>query len=328
MRLRAIWRSRWGRGTLSLLLLGTVGVNALAWMQARAMTHFATGGEKTATIEALSPSEKVRAIVLGVTVPRPSNSHTPGDLGLSFTTEKIPIAEREWLEVWSIQHANGRGVVVMLPGYATSKESLLSPAKVIYDQGFSVLLVDFRGVGGSSGDETTLGVREAADVARAVIFAQQTWPGQPLILYGVSMGGAAVLRAGAVEGVRPAAIVLESPFDSLLVTAGNRFHALGLPATPGAELLVFWGSVQLGYNGFAHNPRDYARAVTCPVLLLHGDRDPRVTTAQARSLQAHLGGPSEFVSFPDASHELLLTTAPQAWTTAVTQFLDRNTPAK
>src|SRR5207237_2938162 len=127
-------------------------------------------------------------------------------------------------------------------------ESLLTPAAAFHEMGYAVLLVDFRGTGGSSGQETTLGVREAADVARAVDYTQHTWPARPLVLYGVSMGAAAIMRAVATEGVHPAALILESPFDRLLDTVANRFHAMGLPAFPAAGLLVFWGSLQQGYD--------------------------------------------------------------------------------
>ena len=136
------------------------------------------------------------------------------------------------------------------------------------------------------------------------------------------MGGAAVLRAVAKKGVTPNALILESPFDSLLTTVSNRFHALGLPAFPSAGLLVFWGSVQHGFNGFEHNPADYAQAVRCPVLLLHGESDPRVTTKQARDIYTRLGVYKEFVEFPAAGHESLIRADPAIWKEHVGRFLD------
>jgi hypothetical protein len=43
-----------------------------------------------------------------------------------------------------------------------------------------------------------------------------------------------------------------------------------------AELLVFWGGRQFGFNGFAHNPIRYAQALRCPALFQHGSKDNRV----------------------------------------------------
>ncbi len=137
------------------------------------------------------------------------------------------------------------------------------------------------------------------------------------------MGSAAILRAIAVNGVRPTAVIVECPFDRLLSTAANRFDAMGLPAFPAAHVLIFWGGVQQGFNGFRHNPVDYACEVTCPVLLLHGAKDARVTAAQAQSIYQSLPGKKEFVMFPSAGHESYLGADPALWTESVTHFLER-----
>lgn len=43
-----------------------------------------------------------------------------------------------------------------------------------------------------------------------------------------------------------------------------------------------WGGWQQGFNGFRHNPVDYARRVRVPTLLMQGDRDDRVSVAEAQ----------------------------------------------
>jgi alpha-beta hydrolase superfamily lysophospholipase len=174
------------------------------------------------------------------------------------------------LEGWFVPHPQSRGVIVMFTGYAGVKDGLLTPAATVFQLGWSSLLVDFRGTGGSSGSDATLGMREAEDVAAAFAYTRESWPGQPVVLYGVSMGSAAILRAVAVERVRPAGLILEGAFDRLLTTTRHRFDAVGAPASPAAELLLFWGSVQLVYNGFGHNLVEYAASVECPTLLMHG----------------------------------------------------------
>jgi alpha-beta hydrolase superfamily lysophospholipase len=298
-------------------------VNGIAYMQARAMTNFIDAEQRTPSPERLSLGDKVWAILAGVTVPRPSNQHTPSDIGLAYTTQPIIASDGVALETWFVPHPASHGIVIMFHAYASSKESLLAPAAALHDLGYDLLLVDFRGSGGSSGRETSLGVREGTDVARAVAYVQRTWPGRPIALYGVSMGAAAILRAIAVEGVKPTAIVLESPFDRLLTTVRNRFRATGLPAFPGAELVVFWGSVQQRFNGFAHNPVDYATSVTCPTLLLVGENDTRVTIDQATSIFNNLHEQKEFVRFPAAGHELLINADSARWKQRVGRFLNQ-----
>jgi len=207
--------------------------------------------------------------------------------------------------------------------YTSCKSSLLGASSAFHDLGYDVLMVDFRGSGGSVGDRTTMGYDEANDVVAAVNFAARRWPSRPLVLYGQSMGGAAILRAVADLGVNPSAAIIESTFDRLLSTARNRFHAMGLPAAGLSELLVFWGGEQIGYSGFKHNPADYAARVHCPVLVMQGGLDPRVTDAQARNLFDHLAGPKEFDLFPNCGHCGFLAQDPARWTAIITDFLSK-----
>ncbi|HUS14914.1 MAG TPA: alpha/beta fold hydrolase [Chloroflexia bacterium] len=310
------------RGRVLLIgLLAFLGFNGVAWMQAWTLTHYVEAGPPAPHIEALSLAQRVSAVLFGVRVPRPRNLHTPADVGLDYETHRIPVEDGGSLEGWYVPHAGARAIVLLFAGYASSKESLVSPAAALHDLGYAAFLVDFRGTGGSTGADTALGAREAVDVAHAATYAAQTWPGRPLVLYGISMGAAAVLRAIAVEGVHPAAIILESPFDRLIDTVDNRFDAMGLPSFPAAPAIVFWGSVQHGMNGFTHNPVDYARAVTCPTLLLHGERDPRVTPAQNAAVYAALPEPKRLVTFPGAGHDLLILADAAAWRAALAPFL-------
>lgn len=87
---------------------------------------------------------------------------------------------------------------------------------------YDTLVVDFRGVGGLIGNTTTFGVREAKDVALAVSYAQRLNLKRPFVLYGVSMGSAAILNAVAQEKVPPDAIILELPFARLLDAVRSR----------------------------------------------------------------------------------------------------------
>lgn len=317
------WRINWRRSLIALLLISILACNSIAWMQALAMTHFSSGGQRTATIEAMTPIEKVWTALTGVNVPRPLNTRSPEDVGLKYEVTTISFDNGETLEAWYVPAERPRGTIISFSAYAESKESELAQLAAFHEMGFAVLMVDFRGTGGSSGAETSLGVREAKDVARAVDYAHNEWPESRIVLYGVSMGSAAVLRALAVEGVKPDAVIIESPFNRLIDTVRNRFDAIGFPSFPSAELVVFWGGVQQGFDGFAHNPEEYAASVQAPTLLLYGERDPRVTAAPVRRVYDKLGGRKEFVTFPDAGHISLITASPEVWNEKVKRFLDR-----
>jgi pimeloyl-ACP methyl ester carboxylesterase len=136
------------------------------------------------------------------------------------------------------------------------------------------------------------------------------------------MGSVAILRAIAHHGVRPDCAILECPFDRLLGTVEHRFAPMGLPSCPCAELLVFWGGVQHGMNGFAHNPVEYASRVDCPVLLFHSQRDKRVSVDEVEPVCGNLAGEKRLEVFPEVGHEACYRTRPDLWIQHVAAFLE------
>jgi alpha-beta hydrolase superfamily lysophospholipase len=295
-------------------IICVLALNIMAWMHAGAMTRFVPAGTRTAPPEDLSLLQKAKTLATGVTIPRPEGTRTPADSGLGYTTHHFTGSNGHRLEAWHIPGgADDAPLVILLHGYGAWKASLLPTATRLHHLGCAILLVDFFGSGGSSGCETTIGYLEAEDTVAALRHARQRWPDRPVVLYGLSMGGAAALRAVAEKGAAPDGLVVESCFDTLLNTVRARFRAMGLPPTPAAETLVFWGGVRGGFNAFTHNPVDYAARVSCPTLVLHGAHDQRVSPDEARRIHHALTGPKRLTIYHRAGHQPLAETAPGQW---------------
>lgn len=308
-----------------LLTVVVLLLNVSAFLHAYAMTHYVQGGQRTDKPEALSPLEKAKVLLVGVRIPRPVCDASPSDIGLEHEVHRLVAVDGTECEGWSIAAHDSKGLCLLFPGYAEAKSGLLDEARVLCESGYDCFLVDFRGCGNSSGSSTAVGYLEAAEVAAAVGYARQNLSADgPLFLYGRSMGSAAVLRAIAELDVDVDGIILESPFDRLLSTVENRFAAMGLPAFPSARLLIFWGGVQRGFWAFSHNPADYAKQVRCPVLLLYGTADPRVTLDQVQSVFNNLGGEKRLMPIAGAGHESLLNAAPQLWEEGMARFLQEH----
>ncbi len=287
-------------------VVGFVSLNVVAWNHVHAMTHFVAVGERTAPPEALSPWEAAWVLAMGVTIPRPRNEAVP--IG-PFTTHRVPVDGQE-VEIWMVPAADSIGEAVLFHGYAGAKDSLLPLVEGFHARRFSVVLVDFRGSGGSDGDDTTLGSREADDVA-AVVEWLEARRSCPRLMYGFSMGGAAVLKAMSEADLAVDAMVVESVFDRLRTTVGHRFDRFGLPAFPGADLLLFWGSIDLGRNAFALAPVDVAAEVEVPTCVISGLDDPRVLPAEARAVAQAL--PRGALVLRRGGHELGGLADPEAW---------------
>jgi len=310
-------------GAIVLFLAGFVAFNVVAYNQAYTMTHFTEGGAKTAKPEAQKGLGKLKVLLTGVNIPKPTNSSNPSDFGLKYETHRINVDKDVQLEAWYIPRGeDARGLVLLFHGYGSCKDKLLKEAKAFHDLGYSTFLTDFRGSGGSNQRVTSIGVFEADDLIKSVEYAgKMRTSNQPMILFGDSMGAAVVLRAIAIGHIKPDAIILEGVFDRLLSAVRNRFHSMRVPAFPAAEFMTIWGSVQLGFNEFRHNPVEYASKVTCPALMLHGTDDPRSTLEQARAVFDRLPGKKSFECFPAVKHESCLVADPEKWTSVVKAFL-------
>ena len=318
-------RREWGG---LVLLTGFVLLNALAFRHARAMMRYTSGGERTESPEALSPAARLRVLLSGVNLPRPADDMPPRALDPDTEVLWIPGTGGVTLCAWHAGRGPAAPLVILFHGYSTEKTRLLREAREIHGMGASVLLVDFRGSGGSSESYSTLGWLEAEDVATAAAFARENLPHSHLVLYGQSMGSAAILRAIHAHNVRPDAVILESVFSTLLDAIRSRFRAMGVPSFPSAELMTFWGGARFGFNGFAHRPVRYARALSCPALFLHGTDDPRAPVAQARRVFDATRAPRKsFVTFDAVGHGSYAAAHPQSWRAVMTAFLLSSSPA-
>jgi alpha-beta hydrolase superfamily lysophospholipase len=311
------------RRWLRLAALGVFGcfaaLNLLAWRHAVAFTTFARDGEATRRPQDLGPVDKLRVLVTGPTVPRPRNRRTPAELGLTFTTVGFPGYRGAPIEAWHVPAAASPGVVLMFHGHAAAKSSLLPAARAFHELGWSTLLVDFYGSGGSGGEGTSIGFHEAEDVAGAFAYAQRL--GGRRVLYGQSMGAAAIVKAVHDASLSPTGVILEAPFDRFDRTVQRRFHALGVPSFPAAPLLLAWGGVVAGFDPWAFAPVRDAGALRAPLLLVHGGADPYITTDEARAIVAGARGPARLVVLADVGHASFVGARPELWRETMRDFL-------
>ena len=271
---------------------------------------------------------------IGIGVPRPSHSQIPSDRGLFYATRTIPISQSKWIETWEIpaQTSEARGTVLLFPGNLGTKSSqLISPAQSFATLGFNTVLMDFQGVGGSSGSTVTLGIKEAQDVVtifndiknrNAVQGTEDSGrENSPVILYGVSMGTAAILRAIATYDITPDAIILELPFVRLIDAVRSRLRYHKIPTDPTASLMLFWASIQHGVNGFSHNPIHYAKAVNCPTLVIHGQQDKWTPVGDIEALVNNIPASKQLVLSADAGHHQLIGVDRPLWDSSISNFL-------
>jgi fermentation-respiration switch protein FrsA (DUF1100 family) len=167
--------------------------------------------------------------------------------------------------------------------------------------GQAVLIFDYPGYGRSGGRPSEAGCRAAAEAAHGHLTGVRGVPGERVLLYGGSLGGALAID---VASRRPArALVLVSAFTSLRDMARAVF-----PLVPGWVV-----------SGRFDN---LARIASCraPVFIAHGTADRLVPFAQGERLFAAAPEPKQFFPMPGYDHNH--TPWPEFYA-ALRQFLAR-----
>ena len=309
-------RHKFIKGVLWSVLILFVLMNAIAYLHAYKFTHFDKTVNKTKHAKKLSFGQKVQTLFLGVNNPRPENKKLP-----DIKFETIKLNSNKVIECWSIKADSAKGSVILFHGYGGEKSSMLDKAAIFLSLGYNTLLVDFMGSGGSEGNQTTIGFYEAEEVKTAFEFLKNRGE-KNIILFGTSMGAAAIMKAQNDYRLQVRSIIIECPFGTMLETVQARFSSMKVPGFPMANLLVFWGGVQNGFNAFKHNPATYAKSITCPVLLLFGEKDDRVSMKEIKRIFKNLKGIKKLSTFPLAGHENYLNKYKDKWKDDIKIFIN------
>jgi uncharacterized protein len=294
-------------------------MNVAAFFQSYRFTHYSnTKNDRTQDASKISGIRKLDALILGVHNPRPLDTIKP--------VQKYSILylqSNKMIECWSIKRDSAKGTVILFHGYGGSKSSLIERSDEFLKMGYNTFLVDFMGSGGSEGNQTTIGYKEAAEVKTAFKYLADKNE-KNIYLFGVSLGAAAILKAMSDFQLNPQGIILECPFGSMYKTTCARFHIMKVPAFPMAGLLVFWGGIQNGFWAFDHNPEVYATRVNCPVILIYGYMDKKVSWEETECIYSNLKGVKKLICYPLAGHDDYFVHYKQQWTEDLKDFLFAN----
>ena len=312
--------------TLFWTVVGSfLAANVMVYKHAYHFTHV-TEGERSLSPESLSFFQKLKILLTGISLPKPQNvlsSHTAPTV---FERETIFISTRNndyKLEGWYDKVEDSKGTVILFHGYGGCKSSYELEADYFRQVGYSTLLVDFVGHGGSEGKEISLGYYEADDVKATFDYVKDNYKTKNVILYGFSMGAASILRAVSIYDLKANKLILECPFATMKQTVKGRFEVMGVPSNGLTEWLMFWGGLQHGFWAFSHNPERYAKKVVIPTLLMGGKKDARVKSWEINKIYKNLATPKDKkeLVWIGAGHESYVVAEPKVWKQAISDFL-------
>ena len=197
------------------------------------------------------------------------------------------------------------GTVLVFNGNAGNRSYRVPLAAGLRDQGFQVLLFDYRGFGGNPGTPTEAGLALDARAARDFLVRRRDVDASRLIYFGESLGTAVAAELAAEHP--PAALILRSPFTSMADV--GQYHYWWLP--------VRW----LIRDRYA--TIDLIGKVQSPLLVIVGERDRIVPAEFSHRLYDAAAAPKTILSMPDADHNDYELLAGETMIEGIVKFLDR-----
>lgn len=295
--------------------------NILIANHAYKFSHYVDGtvDQVTAsTVTNKSGLDKLKLMLVGIDLPRPATNIYPNkysDIQLNLQDGK--------LSGWMLKTDSTRqGTVLMFHGYKDEKSAMLTRAEEIRRLGFDVVIMDFIGSADSSGSSTTIGYREAENVAQTYTFLPNDIKKSKIILFGFSMGATAVMKAMNDYQLDVDGIVLEAPFATFEGTIESRCQLMGAPRQPTAALFSFWFGIVNGFNAFSYNPIEYAHNIHTPTLLMCGKKDQYVSPEETQSIFDAIASQQKTVHlFENSTHESYLLKHKDEWLEVISNFL-------
>ena len=305
--------------TVRVLIGLFVVLNIIAAVHAYNFTHFYDDPSlKRPNKDDMSFGQKVGAIFLGVKSPKSVNQILPT---VKYETVHLTTKDNLKLEGWHIRTTSSKGTVLLFHGHGSCKSKILDEAMYFYSLHYNVFLLDFRAHGGSEGESCTIGAKEGEDVKLAFDYIRNSGE-KNIVLWGISLGAAAIAKSVNDYNIEPQRIILEMPFGSLLEAVKSRVRIMGLPSEPVSSLLTFWGGVEQGFWAFDHCPSEYVKKIKCPVLLQWGTHDGRVSKEETQEIFENIQSPKKFVPYSYSAHQSLYAKESEKWKTAVKEFLE------
>ena len=228
---------------------------------------------------------------------------TPADVGLRYEALRLPTADGETLDAWFVPAAAERAVLLFFHGNAGNISHRLDSLQVFHELGLSVLIIDYRGYGRSTGRPTEQGTYEDARAAWRYLVEDRAIPPQRIVLFGRSLGGAVAAWLAAQSA--PRALIVESAFRSVPDMAAELYWFL-----PARRL------ARLHYPVEALLPR-----VAAPVLVVHSRDDEIIPFSHGEALQAAAGPPTRLLALQGGHNTGFLLSRPR-YIAGLAAFLD------
>lgn len=215
--------------------------------------------------------------------------------------------------------------VIVVHGHTTEARRMANYIREFHNRGYNVLAMDLMGHGQSQGEYYSMGGYDSKDLRLWIEDLNQRHQAPPILLFGISMGGATVLNA--LDEDLPSnvkAFIEDSGYIRVNDVFGDQIQKrYGLPVFPFIPLASLATKLHAGY---AFGDVDATMAIQqtkLPALILHGTADETCPIEFSEEVMSLLQGDKTLVTFEGIGHCRAEVLETKAYWEAIEQFLRR-----
>lgn len=193
-----------------------------------------------------------------------------------------------------------------------------------YDHGFNVLAPNLRGHGKSEGDYIGMGWDDRLDLVQWINFIIEEDPHAEILLFGISMGGSAVMMASGEKLPDNVKVLIEdcgyaNVHDLFAYQLKELFHLPSFPVMNAANTLT---KIRAGYAFKDVDAVKQLKKNKLPILFIQGDADTFVPFSMLNSLYEATAGKKEKFVVANAGHAESESMNPKSYWQHIWRFSD------
>lgn len=251
-----------------------------------------------------------------------------------FITQQIP---KEWFltstdkrplklhaEVYQNGMENSKWVVAV-HGYGDRASGMIRWIRPFFERGYNVLAPDLRGHGKSEGDYIGMGWHDRLDLLEWIKTITSQNPDAEIVLFGVSMGAAAVMAASG-EALPPQVKVIVEDCGYTSVRDVFSYQLADLFKLPDFPIMNAANSVtrlRAGFDLYKASAINQVKKSKTPMLFIHGDQDTFVPFEMLDQVYQAAQVEKEKIVISGATHANAVFVKPEFYWKSLWKFVDR-----
>ena len=196
----------------------------------------------------------------------------------TIKNEKVEVTAKDGITLRGTEYIKDKQIddwVIILHGYRSNPESVISVGMHFSEKGYNVLIPYMRATGESEGEYIGMGWLDKEDLKCWIDLIIEQNRNSNIILHGSSMGAATVLMAsGDTLPNNIKAIIEDSGYTSVWnIFASEAKARFNLPAFPVLNMFEVVANYRAKYDIKEASALEQVKKASVPILFIHGDND-------------------------------------------------------